>query len=279
MITTPFETKMPLECGPSSLLPSAKDRTWMPAVRPNYPRSQEAASSCIFRQVELLFRTGPQNGKKETKRPASDVARRAAVKGVAIRYPIANRYRVTCGDKGGNADRALSLTGAATLIGGEIANRSGNTNRPPLPRETRSSTQLRPRGCGQLSYFTNGLKELESAELTVKPSYQSAPDQLRTKWVSEALPMRRGKFRETVHDATPGIRSWRSRKELRSKFHRDGQSHRYPPAINEPPQMEEDPDDRVSRNGAESEVRYALAVLLNTTASRKEPTQIRHASP
>jgi hypothetical protein len=228
-----------------------------------------------------MITTPFESSGKETARSASDVERHASVRGVAIRYPIANRYRVTCGDKGGNADRALSLTGAVTLIRGDIANRgdlangSGNTDRPPLPRET----QLRSRGCGQLSYFTNGLKELESAELTVKPSYQSAPDQLRTKWVSEVMPRRRGKFRETVPDAMLGTRSWRSRKELRSRFHRDGQSHRYPPAINDPPQMEEDPDDRVSRNGAESEVRYALAILLNTTASRKEPTQIRHASP
>jgi len=261
MITTQFETKTPLECGPSSSLPIATDRTWMPAVRPNYPRSQKAASSCIYRQGDLLFRAVPQNGKKETKSPTSDVARRAPVKGVAIRYPIANHYRVICGDKDGNA------------------NRSGNTDRPPLPRETRNWTRLRSRGCGQLPYFTTGAKELESAELTVKPGYQSVPDQLRTKWVSEVMPRRREKFRETVPDAMLGIRSWRSSKELRSRFHRDGQSHEYPPAINEPPQMEADPDDRVSRDGVESEVRYALAVLLNTTASRKEPTQTRHASP
>ncbi len=267
MITTPFETKTPLECGPSSSLPIATDRTWMSAVRPNYPRSQKLASSCIYRQVDLLFRKVPQNGERETMRPASDVSRRAPVKGVAIRYPIANRYRVICGDMRGDTDR------------GDIATRSGSTDRPPFPRETRNSMRLRSRGCGQLFYFTTGAKELESAELTVKPGYQSAPDQLRTKWVSEVMPRRRGKFRETVPDAMLGIRSWRSSKELRSRFRRDGQSHEYPPAINEPPQMEPDPDDRVSRDGVESEVRYALAVLLNTTASRKEPTQTRHASP
>jgi len=44
-------------------------------VRPNYPGGQEAASSCLFLQADLLFHEVPESGEKETKRPASDVYR------------------------------------------------------------------------------------------------------------------------------------------------------------------------------------------------------------